>query len=111
MGHSSKTEFNMYPLSWEEKMATYAILNMIMKADDVILQSELDYLDSISDLLGITIDDVDRMESFEYDNCRAIVSAMTEDSKNAVAKLFNDMAIADGILDPRETRLIESILL
>lgn len=101
----------MYPLSWEEKMATYAILNMIMKADDVILQSELDYLDSISELLEITIEDVDRMESFEYDNCRAIVSAMTEDGKNAVAKLFNDIAIADGILDPRETRLIESILL
>ena len=45
MGNSSKTEFEMYPLSWEEKMATYAILNMIMKADGVILQSELDYLD------------------------------------------------------------------
>ena len=40
-------------------MATYAILNMIMKADGVILQSELDYLDSISDVLGITIEDVD----------------------------------------------------
>ena len=45
-------------------MATYAILNMIIKADDVILQSELDYLDSISDVLGITIEDVDRMNQF-----------------------------------------------
>lgn len=101
----------MYPLNWEEKMATYAILNMIMKADDVILQSELDYLNSVTDLLGITIEDIDRMESFEHDNCRKIVSAMTDEGKDAVAKLFNDMAIADGVLDPRETRLIESILL
>ena len=99
----------MHPLSWEEKMASYAILNMIMKADGIILQPELDYLNSIFDSLGMTIDDIDRLESFDYDNCRSILSSMNEEGKKSLTKIFYDMAMADGVLDPREEELIDSI--
>jgi len=96
-------------LTLKEKRIIYQILILIMKADLVNRQEELTFLDKIFHEFNLSIDEFDHMDNIDIDYLIEEMSSFPEECKRYAKKLFMQMAVCDGFVDPREMEIIEKI--
>lgn len=93
----------------DEKRIIVAILVSIMEADGIIDPHETDFLDNIITSFGMTEDDMDSMDEFDFNEIIVNFKKIDKQKKADAIALFVDMAKCDGYADPRELKIIESL--
>lgn len=93
----------------DEKRIIVAILVAIMEADGIIDPHEIDFLDNIITSFGMTEDDMDSMDEFDFNEIIVNFKKFDEQKKADAIVIFVDMAKCDGYADPRELKIIESL--
>ena len=108
---SSIQTFDHMMFTDNEKYAVIAILTLIMEADTIIHPKEVEFMDEMMERLNICINDLDHMEMNDLHLCKKIILTMTRNKQEIVKGLFQKMAEIDGIIDPRETDIINQIFI
>lgn len=94
-----------------EKYAIIKVLSHIMKADGIIHPKEEEYMDqTYSDLL-ITINDLEDISNIDDIQTKLIICGMSDKNKSIAQALFVGMAEADGIIHPKESKIINQIFI
>jgi uncharacterized tellurite resistance protein B-like protein len=91
-----------------EKYAIINILTAIMEADCIIHPKEIEFMDSIFKSFCISAKDNEHMENLDVYGSINIINNMSKDKKEISKKILSDMASADGFLDPREMKIMNS---
>lgn len=95
-------------LTLKEKRVIFQILVLIMKADLVTKQEEIDFLDNVFQEYGLSIDEFDHMDDIDYDYLKNEFSLLSDATKQYAKNVFMQMAKCDGYVDPREVKMIET---
>lgn len=82
-----------------------------MKADGIIHPKEEKYMDKIYSDFSITISDIKDILNIDDIQTKLIISEMSDENKIIAKVLFIGMAEADGIIHPKETEIINQILI
>lgn len=82
------------------------MLILIMKADLVTKDEEVEFLDRVFEEFELSIDEFDHMENIDADNLIKEYALLPCDTKIYARKLFFEMAQCDGFVDPRELSII-----
>ena len=93
----------------DEKYAIMAILTLIMEADAITHPKEIEFMDEMMQTLGISVRDLDCMETVDLSLAKRTVLAMSSPKQQAAKHWFHRMAEADGNVDPRETHIVDEI--
>ena len=96
-------------LTIEEKRVIFQILNVIMKADLIVRQEELDFLDDIFYRFELSVDEFDHIDNIDIDYLRKEYAGLSNEVKEFAYKLFMDMANCDHYVDPREIAIINTL--
>lgn len=96
-------------ISIQAKRIIFQILILIMKADLITKQEELDYLDKVFKDFQLTIDEFDHMDDVDKDYLVKEFSLLDNEQKDYGKKLFLEMASCDGFVDPREMAIINEL--
>ncbi len=99
----------MIELTLIEKRTIYHILILIMEADLVIMQEEVDFLDNVFNDFGLTREEFDHMENLDVDSLCRDFSVFDKEVKLYAKDLFMGMAKCDGYVDPREQAIIDRL--
>lgn len=94
-------------LTLDDKRTLFQILNLIMKADLVVKQEEVKFLDSVFNEFGLSLDEFDHMDDIDTDYLKKQFAHFTNQQKQYAKKLFLQMARCDGFVDPREMDTID----
>ena len=94
-----------------EKYVILYILSKIMKADGIINPKEQEYMNRMYEQWGITIQEISIIMDLDLNSCVHIYSEMSADKKKTARQYFEEMAEADGFVDPRELNVIRSLTL
>lgn len=92
-----------------EQYAIVSILILIMEADGVIDPNEVKFLNNILENYNITEQELDIVNSLDFNKCCEIIKGMNKDSLGEAKNLFINMAKCDGYADPRELEIIEKL--
>lgn len=95
--------------SLNEKYAIVNMMTMIMEADSIIHPKEVEYIDSILVDFAITTTDNESMDNMDLSMCLAIIKSMSTNKLEVTKKMFMELAMIDGYIDPRERDLFESL--
>lgn len=93
-----------------EKKAIYNITTKMMMVDGRIAAPERDYWRKIAVLLDITEQEKNDSISLSRIESLSILRNMSAAKKMIAIKIFTEMAVADGIVDPREHNLLDSLM-
>lgn len=91
-----------------EKIVVVFFLYEIMKADTIIHPAEESYMDKMLKQLNISAQDLDRMELLDYSYCESIIKGLSHEKKTLVKEYFIGMSTADGHVDKRERKIIDT---
>lgn len=94
-------------LNVTEKRIIFQILVLIMKADEIMRQEEIDFLDKIFNEFELSIIEFDHMDDIDIEYLKKEYSVFCQDKKEYAHKLFLEMANCDGYVDPRETSIVK----
>ena len=94
-------------LTLDDKRTIFQILNLIMKADLVVKQEEVKFLESVFNEFGLSLDEFDHMDDIDTDYLKKQFAHFTNQQKQYAKKLFLQMARCDGFVDPREMDTID----
>lgn len=95
-------------LTLKEKRTVYQILVLIMEADLVNRQEEIDFLDKTFSDFGLTFDEFDHMDDIDIDYLKNEFLTFEDAHRQYASELFYEMAKCDGYVDPREIQMIDS---
>ena len=96
-------------LTSSEKRTIFHILILIMEADLVIKQEEIDFLDKVIARFGLSVAEFDHTELLDFDNLAKEFSTFSKDKKQDAKEIFLGMAACDGYVDAREKALIDKL--
>lgn len=96
-------------LTIHERRIIFQILNLIMTADLIVKQDEIDYMDDIFRRFELSVDEFDHMDNIDLDYLKKEFSTLSSKHQEYAKKLFIGMANCDGCLDPRELAIIENL--
>jgi uncharacterized tellurite resistance protein B-like protein len=96
--------------SIDERRVILVLLSEVMKADEIIRPEEENCLTSITDSLGTTNEDLDHLDSMDWNKALAAFSKMTKEKRAVAIKMCKDMAMADNDYDKRERFLIDQLV-
>lgn len=91
------------------KRIIFQILILIMKADLVTKDEEVEFLDKVFKEFELSIDEFDHMENIDADCLIKEFALLPYDTKISARKLFLEMAQCDGFVDPRELSIINRL--
>ena len=94
-----------------EKYAIIKVLSHIMIADGIVHPKEEEYLDQLYREFSITINDLEDISNIDDIQTKLIISSMSDENKVIAQTIFVGMAEADGYLHPKETEIINQILI
>lgn len=94
-----------------EKYAIIKVLSHIMKADGIIHPKEERYMDKIYHDFSITVKEIEDIANIDDIQTKHIISEMSEEKKIMAKDLFIGMAKADGVIHPKETEVINQMLI
>lgn len=80
-----------------------------MEADTILHPKEIEYMNSIMENLQIVVSDLDHLEMKDYNLDKQTVKNMPTEKRLETMALFQRMAEIDGIVDPRELDIIDSL--
>lgn len=93
-----------------ERYALFFILMSIMEADYIIDECEKTFLNRLFVEFEIKEHEISIISNMEQRQSEHIVKEMVLSKKKFAVNLFNQMAMADDVLDPRELAIIDRIL-
>ena len=114
MMNSSKqicTKMNFTIYSKTEQFAIVSILILIMEADGVIDPNEVKFLNHILSTFNISESELEIISSYDFNQCREILSSMGAAELTDAKSIFTEMAKCDGYADPRELEFINNLSL
>lgn len=91
------------------KRVIFQILILIMKADLVTKDEEVEFLDRVFIEFELSIDEFDHMENIDADSLIKEFALLPCDTKTYARNLFLKMAQCDGFVDPRELSIINRL--
>ncbi|HSR59711.1 MAG TPA: TerB family tellurite resistance protein [Robiginitalea sp.] len=94
-------EFNLM-----EKLAVVKAVDEVIRIDDQVKKGEEKFMDRLSENLGFDSELLAEARRVEAAEALAVLRAMPEAHKQALARLLNEAANADGEVDELEIRFI-----
>ena len=95
--------------TFDEKLAIIKVLSFIMKADGIIEPGEQNFINKVYSRLGFNIDDLQMISEMDLDDCKDILSDLSQDKKDYVNKCFLEVVGVDGHVDLRELKVIHQL--
>ncbi|WP_294598563.1 TerB family tellurite resistance protein [uncultured Rikenella sp.] len=92
-----------------EQFAVVAILILIMEADGVVDPNEVKFLNRILSIFNISESELEIVSSYDFNQCREILSGMGAEELAYAKSIFTEMARCDGYTDPRELKIINRL--
>ncbi len=92
-----------------EKLAIVKVIDSVIHADGIVHHGEIN---ALSKLMGVIDFDSNFMVSariLDTEQSTNILKQMSEEKKNALARILEDMAKADGFVHQKETALMVEI--
>ena len=97
----------MVQYSIEERRTILYVLTEIMMADEILHPSEQVYFDEIFNFIGADVSDLTAMEHIDNDYALSVIQKMDSHKQLHLKEALYSMAMADGILDPREQIILD----
>lgn len=94
-------EFNLM-----EKLAVIKAVDEVIQIDETVKKGEVNYMDRLAERLGFDADLLAEARNVEAAEALAVLQAMPDTQKQTLARLLNEAANADGVVDEREIRFI-----
>ena len=98
-------EFNLV-----EKLAVLKAIDEVIQMDETVKRGEARFMERLSEALDFEQDLVLEARKVEPAEALGVLKAMPEPQKQALARLMNDAANADGDVDEREIQFIFRVL-
>lgn len=92
----------MMELSDKEKKAIMHAIKCMMAADGVIDSNEMELLNKICLMMHVEQNEFDQVLTMSHEDAMSTLKDMSQDKRNMVALLLQDMAKADGLVDKTE---------
>ena len=99
-------EFNL-----AEKLALVKAVDEVIYVDGKVDPEEIDFMTQLMDSLKFDRSLIAEARKITPPECMAILKGMTDEKKQALSALLNEMANADGEFNKAEYRLIFNILM
>ena len=91
----------------EERRTILFVLSEMMLADEIIDPKEEKFFNEMYTSIGANITDLSTMEHIDNNYAKEVFHKMEKPKQEALQKALHDMAMADGVLDPREQVLLD----
>lgn len=91
----------------EERRTILYVLTEVMFADGIVHPAEQDFFDKIFKEINADVADMTAMEHIDSDYALNIFHRMSEEKQSRLRNTLYDMAMADGVLDYREQRVLD----
>ena len=88
----------------EERRTILYVLTEVMLADEILHPSEQDFFDKIFSEINAVVAD---MEHIDSDYALSVFHGMSEEKQTRLRQSLFDMAMADGVLDSREQKVLD----
>ena len=92
-----------------EKLGILKAIDQVIRADDRIYEGEAIFISQLSKVLKFDADLFKEAREIEPEEAMAILTAMPENKKEALARMLNEAANADGRVGDDELRAIYRI--
>ena len=92
-----------------EKLGILKAIDQVIRADDRIYEGEAIFISQLSQVLKFDADLFKKAREIEPEEAMAILTAMPENKKEALARMLNEAANADGRVGEDELRAIYRI--
>ena len=92
-----------------EKLGVLKAIDQVIRADDRIYEGEAIFISQLATVVHFDADLFKKAREIEMDEAMAILKAMTEEKKEALARMLNEAANADGRVGDEELRAIYRI--
>ena len=93
-----------------EKLAILKAIDEVLTIDDRVYEGEVFFIQQLSSVLKFKMDMIPEARETDAAEAMAILRAMPEPKKHALARLLNEAANADGRVAEQEIKLIYRIL-
>lgn len=90
----------------EERRTILYVLTEVMMADGFLHPSEQSFFDEIFDAIGADVSDLSAMEHIDKEYALAVFHKMDSLKQVHFKLALHSMAMADGVLDPREQNVL-----
>ena len=95
----------MQELPYNAKLATLRLLNDILKADNVICDSEIEFFNQIIESFSFTTDYKQDFDNLVTLQALSIVQDLAASQKNLIARLMGQMIVIDNDINYDEVKL------
>lgn len=89
-------------LSNNEKIAILYSIKCMMAADGAVVSQEMDLLNKICSMMHVGQNEFNQALEMSDETAMSILKDMSQDKRNLLAYLLQDMARVDGHIDERE---------
>jgi uncharacterized tellurite resistance protein B-like protein len=89
-----------------EKLAVIKAVDEVIQIDEEVKKGEVKFMDRLSETLAFDSNLLAEARQVEAAEALAVLRAMPDPQKQALARLLNEAANADGEVDEREIRFI-----
>ena len=89
-----------------EKLAVIKAVDEVIQIDEEVKKGEIKFMERLSETLVFDSDLLAEARRVEAAEALAVLRAMPDPQKQALARLLNEAANADGEVDEREIRFI-----
>lgn len=96
-------------ITLQAKRIIFQILVLIMRADSIIKEEEISFLNNVFTEFGLSYDEFDHMDDLDIDYLIREFALLPRDCKAYAKGLFLQMAQCDGFVDPREMAIINKL--
>ena len=93
-----------------EKLAIVKALDALILADGIVHDGEISTLTELMQRLDFETNFIVQARNIATKQCAIILQAMTDDKKDVLAVILEEMAIADGFVHEKESDMINIIL-
>lgn len=96
--------------SLAEKLAIVKALDALILADGIVHDGEINSLTDLMHRLDFDSNFIVQARNIATRQCAIILQAMPDDKKDVLARILEEMAIADGFIHEKESDMITIIL-
>lgn len=96
--------------SLAEKLAIVKALDALILADGIVHDGEINTLTDLMHRIDFDSNFIVQARNIATKQCSIILQAMSDDKKDVLARILEEMAIADGFVHKKESDMITIIL-
>lgn len=89
-----------------EKLAVVKAVDEVIQIDETVKKGEVKFMDRLAEKLGFDAGLLAEARGVEAAEALAVLRSMPDAQKQTLARLLNEAANADGVVDEREIQFI-----